>query len=62
MQNALKYLRNWWAEQLHLARQTKFDYLSGQNLVDQFLWVDNINFVEFLPQKVICVQKQYWYH
>ena len=62
MQNALIYMRNWWAEHLNQARPTKFDYLSSQSLVDQFLWADNTNFVEFLPQKVICVQKQYWYH
>ena len=62
MQNALKYMRNWWAEHLNQARLTKFEYFSGQSLVDQSLWANNSNFVEFLHQKVICVQKQYWYH
>ena len=62
MQNALKYMRNWWVEQLHQSRPTKFEYFTSQSQVDQFLWADNTNFVEFLPQKLSCVQIQYWHH
>ena len=47
MQNALKYMRNWWVEQLHQASQTKFEYFTGQSQVDQFVWVDNSNIVDF---------------
>ena len=47
MQDALKYMKNWWVEQLHQASQTKFFYSLGQSQVDQFVWVDNSNIVGF---------------
>ena len=47
MQNALNCMRNWKVEQLYQASQTKFEYFTGQSLVEQFLWGDNSNTVDF---------------